>query len=127
MYLLLCAALLAFSPVADTAAREAYEAFTDFFESAGTAAPEGVRVLGVKLEGDHLTVNISDDIMNYGGNENERELIRQLLETAASLPDTVYFTLLIESRLIPLPEGREVERMSINYNDCWGFFLNSST
>jgi spore germination protein GerM len=65
-----------------------------------------VRVLGVSIIEGCLTLDVSAEILAYGGNANERALIAQLLETAFGLPRVDTLTLTVEGKLVPLPEGR---------------------
>jgi spore germination protein GerM len=105
--------ILAFTPAAAEKEPEAvYNLFVSYFESENISAPEDVRVLGVKINDDHLILNVSGEIANYGGNANEQNLIAELLHTAASIDGITYFTLLTEGELTTLPEGRTVENLS---------------
>jgi spore germination protein GerM len=120
MFILLSVILAALAPApvvsvspSVSPAEEAFMLFVNLFETASGSIPDNVRVLGVKLEEEHLTVNVSESIMHFGGNANERALINQLLAAAASLPDIKFLTLLVEGELVPLPEGRVVEKLPV--------------
>ena len=97
-----------------TAEQQAYLLLDDFF-TAGlvSSAPRGVSVIGVKIEGDLLTVNLSRQILNYGGTANENILLAQFLKTALDIPGIRKVTLLVDSFLRPLPEGSMIREATI--------------
>ena len=97
----------------DTKEELAFALFTYFFETVTYAMPEGVRVLDVTLDNGHLILNVSEDIMQYGGNTNEHALIAQMIRAALSLIGVEKLTLLIEGELRYLPEGRIIESHAI--------------
>ena len=89
-----------------TAEQEAYLLMDDFFTSGlAVSVPQGVSVIGVKIEEDTLTVNVSRQILQYGGTANENILLAQFLKTALDMPGIHKVTLLVDSFLRPLPEG----------------------
>jgi hypothetical protein len=88
--------------------------FEDFFAAAAYCVPEGVRVLSVEIDEDCLILDVSGDILRYGGNAYERALVAQCVRTALALPGVEYFTLLVEGELQPLTEGRTVEKYTEN-------------
>lgn len=92
-----------------TPAEEAYLVFDYFFDRAAYCVPEGVSVLGVKIEDGCLWLNVSAEILAYGGNTFERALIAQCYKTATALPGVERLTLLVDSIVQTLPEGRLVE------------------
>jgi hypothetical protein len=93
----------------DSAARLAYDIFTALFGSEDSPLPADTRVLGVRFRSGVLTVNVSEEILSVGGNENERLLVAALVEAAHGVPGAAHLTLLIEGELRPLPEGRIVD------------------
>ena len=84
--------------------------FTIFFEDSAyrmTFTPMYVQVLAIFFCDDtkHLTLDVSSQILSYGGGTYfEEHLTNRLLRNAQGL-GAVYFTLLIESELRYLPEG----------------------
>ncbi|MDR1665173.1 MAG: GerMN domain-containing protein, partial [Clostridiales bacterium] len=96
-----------------THAENARRLFECFFETAAYCVPSDVRVLSAEMDGDCLVLNVSEDILCYGGNAYETALIAQCEKNAAALPGVEYFTLLIEGELQSLAEGRTVERRPV--------------
>jgi hypothetical protein len=97
----------------DDAARLAFDIFTAFFSDEDNPIPADVRVLGVRLLDGALTVNVSEEILAFGGNENERLLVAALIEAARGVPGASHLTLLIEGESKPLSEGRVVESIPL--------------
>ena len=96
-------------PATNTPEEHAQAAFKYFFRYSSYGVPENVNVLGVSLEDGLLTVDVSREILNYGGGSAfERALTTQLIKIAAEVPGTVRFILTIEGTLQPLAEGTEV-------------------
>jgi hypothetical protein len=93
----------------DSAARLAFDIFTAFFIGGDSPLPADTRVLGVRVRGSVLTVNVSDEILLLGGNENERLFVAALIEAARGVPGVTHLTLLIDGEQRPLPEGRFVD------------------
>ena len=73
-------------------------------------APQGVEVRDVLFfwECGHLLINLSADIMLYGGTYFEYRLVEKLLANAAAMPHVAYFTVLIEGQIGYLPEGTKL-------------------
>ena len=114
MCALLLAAVLAFTPISmEPEPEKIFALFENYFASENISAPKNVSVLGIKIDGGHLILNVSAEILNYGGNANERELIKELLDTAASVEGVTAFTLLVSGELVTLPEGRELDNYKI--------------
>jgi hypothetical protein len=97
------------APPQTSAAQLAFDTFTALFEDEANPLPRNVRVLGTRIRDGVLTVNISEDILIWGGNENEKILIAMLKETALAVPGATRLTLLIEGEVQALAEGRMVE------------------
>jgi hypothetical protein len=97
----------------DSEARFAFDIFTAFFNDEDNPIPSDVRVLGVRFNDGALTVNVSEEILAFGGNENERLLVKALTCAARGVPGASYLTLLIEGELRPLAEGRVVENIPL--------------
>ena len=95
-------------PATDTAEAHAAVAFEYFFRYGSYGVPDNVEVLGVELVDGRLTVDVSEDIANYGGSAFERALAAQLIKIAQELPKTDSFTLLIEGEARPLAQGTEI-------------------
>jgi len=85
--------------------------FTEIFNNINPEkmiyAPPNVSILGISFHAaaSHLIINLSVDIMNYGGTHNEYMLIQKLLANAASMADVRYLTILIEGQEQYFPEG----------------------
>ena len=83
------------------------EIFDNFNPDKMVFVPPGVRILGVAFDDvrGHLTLNLSDDILNYGGTYFEDRLVSKLLANAAGLEGVRYLTVLIEGQQRYFPEG----------------------
>ena len=97
-------------PARLTTEQRALLIFTEVFEdslSKKLFVPKNVKVLDVffDYESTHLILNLSQDILNYGGTYFEDKLVSILLANAAALPEVGYFTVLIEGKRLHLPEG----------------------
>ena len=57
-----------------------------------------------------LTINVSSDVMNYGGTYFEYRFTQKLIKNALSIEGVSYFTLLVEGELTHLPEGVKIYR-----------------
>ena len=97
----------------DNPEKMAQALFVQFFNSASYAVPTGVEVLGAVIESGILVLDVSANILHFGGNANEHALVMQILKNAASLPGINSITLLTEGRLGHLPEGRIVYRHNL--------------
>ena len=97
---------LLFEKDAYTQEEEAFAVFADFFGNGFFCVPEKVKLLAAEIENGCLILNVSEDILRYGGNAYERALVLQLMKTASSFPGIEYLTLLIEGESHPLTEGR---------------------
>lgn len=93
-----------------------YQAWVMFTEIFGRHnfdfVPQDVRVLAVNFDNydGHLTLDVSAEIMNYGGTYFEYYFVKKLIKNATSLEEVCYFTLLVEGELIHLPEGVKIYR-----------------
>ncbi len=94
-------------------ARQAFDTFEALFADEAATVPTGVRVLGVRIRDGALTVNVSGEILNWGGNENERMLIETLIATAQKITGVTHLTLLTEGEPRPLCEGRYIDDMPL--------------
>ena len=98
---------------ADTTEGSPRTAFEHFFRYGCYGVPENVKVLDVSLLEGLLTVNVSKDILSYGGSAFERALVEQLTKIAAEIPGTERFTLTIDGVLRPLIQGTEIDRLQL--------------
>ena len=96
---------------------KAFIVFSCLFNMSPYCVPDGVRVRGVKIENDCLTVNVSEEILLYGGCAYENALAAQCIKTAAALPSVKKLTLLIGSILRPLPEGTMIFEQDLLIHD----------
>ena len=80
-------------------------------------APPNVRILDVLfLAGSsHLILNLSSDILNFGGTHFEYKLIHKLLTNAAGIGKATYFTILIDGQNQYFPEGVLILNNSLHY------------
>lgn len=99
------------SPCDIPAVTEPTAAFESFFQEEWV--PAGVAVLGTSLNDGILTVDVSEEILNYGGNAFEAELVAELAAIAATVPGAEHFSLTIEGQRSPLAEGYIIEGMSL--------------
>ncbi len=70
-----------------------------------TYIPKDTKLLDVALNNDSLQINVSKEILNYGGTAWEENLKKQILHTAFSIPGVNRFTLFIEGAEGILTEG----------------------
>lgn len=71
--------------------------------------PSQTEILSVQWYGNELIVDVSRDIISYGGgNAMEYAVVGELLEMAFSIPEVESFTLLIEGEEDCLPEGTRI-------------------
>ena len=100
-------------PAADTAEMHALTAFEHFFRYGSYGIPHNVKVLNVSLANGLLTVDVSADILSYGGSAFERALAEQLIKIAAEIPSAEKFTLTTDGVLRPLIYGTEINRIQL--------------
>ena len=71
--------------------------------------PSQTEILSVQWYGNELVVDVSKEIISYGGgNAMEYAIVGELLEAAFSIPEVESFTLLIEGKEDCLPEGTRI-------------------
>jgi len=97
--------------VIDKTVDEATAIFESFFQEGPEWVPAGVEVRGASLNEGLLTVDVSEEILNYGGNAFEAELVAELAAVAATVPGAEHFSLIIEGQRSPLAEGYTIEAM----------------
>ncbi|MCL2376824.1 MAG: hypothetical protein FWC76_05440 [Defluviitaleaceae bacterium] len=125
--LLLLALIFTFPQVvgakeADAAAGPCIEArallvFSEIFDNADNLyyVPLDVRVFDVFFHAEyaHLVINLSPEVLNYGGTHFEWEFVRILLINASSIEGVGYFTVLIDGQRRCLPEGTEIHEIRV--------------
>lgn len=80
--------------------------FTRLFEDAEIPfIPDNVEILGVSVFDGCLGLNVSGDILNYGGTYYEIHLRNQIIKTALSIPGISKVSLSIENLREHLTEG----------------------
>lgn len=91
------------------------EIFNNFDPDKMIYAPPNVQVLDVFFHPyeAHLILNVSDEILNYGGTHFEYRLVNKLLKNAGNIPGVGYFTVLIEGRREHLPEGIKIHEIRV--------------
>ena len=96
-------------PLTDISPSFADAAYRLFFSKAGYGVPEDVTVLSIVIENGLLTLDVSENILSFGGgNAFEFALTSQLLAIAAEIPEVERFSLAIEGEMRHLPEGSEL-------------------
>ncbi|NLL70675.1 MAG: GerMN domain-containing protein [Epulopiscium sp.] len=70
--------------------------------------PQGTYIIDVSLEEGDCIINLSKEILQYGGTYFEKMLSEQLLSTIFAFPQVQKMTLLIEGNHRPLTEGTEL-------------------
>ncbi|MDR2183036.1 MAG: GerMN domain-containing protein [Clostridiales bacterium] len=98
--------------------------FSEIFDNADADkmiyAPPQVRILDIIFHGaaSHLVVNLSAEILNYGGTHFEDRLIYKLLINAAGIGNVAYLTILIDGRPQYFPEGTIILKNSLALFNC---------
>ena len=91
--------------------------FSDIFDNSHDLyyVPHGVSVLDVffHTEYTHLVLNLSPEVLNYGGTHFEWEFVQILLINAASIEEVGYFTVLIDGQRRYLPEGTKIHEIRV--------------
>lgn len=77
--------------------------------------PNNVEILDVFFQHKtaNLILNLSAEILKYGGTYFEYRLIEMLLANASQIPKVDYLTILIEGHLRPLPEGTLMHKTKV--------------
>lgn len=71
--------------------------------------PTGIRLISVKCSDGYVVIDVSGDILSYGGGSTmEIGLVRQILYNAFQFDDTEYLTVLIDGKIQCLPEGTKI-------------------
>ena len=98
-------------PLTGSSTAEGYAriAYKYFFRYGIYGVPENVQVLDITFEDGLLTVDVSEDIVLYGGGSAfEMALVAQLTEIAGVVPGVDRLTLLIEGKEQPLAQGTKL-------------------
>ncbi len=80
----------------------------DNHRNLNSAVPEGVIIKRILYINGSLDVEVSKDIMNYGGTAREVEMVNQILATVFAYDKVEKFTLLIQENGKLLVEGTEI-------------------
>ena len=91
-----------------SASEEAFVVFDNLFREHSYCIPPHVRVLNARVEGGVLTLDVSGDILLYGGSAYEANLKAQILRNSYGIPGVNKVTLSIGGQYRPLPEGNEI-------------------
>ncbi|MDR1532448.1 MAG: GerMN domain-containing protein [Clostridiales bacterium] len=87
----------------------AYSVFSAMFGGENTyCIPAGVTVLGTEIREGNLFLDLSAEILDYGGSFYEERLKAQLISTALGLPGVASLSLLVNGRRAGLSEGGEI-------------------
>jgi len=102
------------------------EIFDNFNPDKMIYVPYGVRILDVFFHAEyaHLVLNLSADILNYGGTHFEYRMINKLLINAASIQEVGYFTILIDGQRQYFPEGTMILNNSLASFNCPRFKIS---
>lgn len=97
----------------------AFMIFSNLFEPSGKDAlpfiSEGTKLLSVKIYKEHLIIDVSRQITDYGGGTAfEQALVNTLVQNARQLSGISTVSLLIEGKPEYLPEGTGVFELKIN-------------
>ena len=77
--------------------------------------PEGVELLGLNIADGLLTIDVSGDILDYGGSAFERALAAQLVQIAAGVPGVDSLSLRVDGLRQPLAYGTEFDGLDVSY------------
>ncbi|MCL2855131.1 MAG: GerMN domain-containing protein [Defluviitaleaceae bacterium] len=101
-------------PAYFTTEQQAWVVFSKIFNNINpdkmTFVPPNVQILNIWFENGALTLNLSSDVIKYGGTYFEHRFVEKLLKNAAQLPASHYITILTEGRARHLPEGIKIFR-----------------
>lgn len=78
--------------------------------------PEGVTITNILYINGELDVEVSEDILNYGGTAREISMVDQILATVFSYDEVNTFTLYIEEEREYLVEGMSINKYT---RDKW--------
>ena len=91
------------------------EIFNNFDPEKMIYVPPDVQVLDVFFHpyDAHLILNVSSEILNYGGTHFEDRLVTKLIKNAGNIPGVGYFTVLIDGQREYLPEGIMIHEFKV--------------
>ena len=98
--------------------------FSEIFDNANSDkmiyAPRDVRILDVFFHREyaHLVLNLSSEVMNYGGTHFEWQFVRKLIANAASIREVGYLSVLVDGQRRYLPEGTKIHEIRV-YDGLW--------
>ena len=99
---------------------KAMQIFSEIFDNSHERnyIPHSVRVLDTFFHKEyaHLVLNLSPEVLNYGGTHFEWHFVQILLMNAANMEEVGYFTVLIDGQLQYLPEGTKIHELRIYGN-----------
>jgi len=74
----------------------------------------GTRLLGIWRDAEMLYLNLSREVLGYGGGAgNERLLLEQLFRNAQDVEGVVWLTVLVEGETVVWPEGSHTRKIPI--------------
>ena len=92
-----------------TPGQKAYILFESLFRNGDSMGwpilPRNVRVLEAVIVDETLILNVSEEVLNYGGTAYERAFAAELAMNALTFPQVKRLTLLIQGEKSSLPEG----------------------
>jgi len=95
------------------------EIFDNFNPDKMIYAPPNVRILDIffHASNSHLILNLSADILNFGGTHFEYRLIHKLLINAAGIKEVDSLTILIDGQRQYFPEGTKVHEQELSIDN----------
>jgi len=73
-----------------------------------TELPKGTRLIGSSIEADTVTLNISRELTDYGGNAREEGILNQILFSMGQIEGVSKVKILIAGEATTLPEGTDL-------------------
>lgn len=87
-------------------AKKVFESY--FNEGHSYYVPKNVEINSLYYENGHLYLNISSEVLNYGGNFHENILKAEITRNALEIENVEKFTLLIDNKVGLLTEGGSI-------------------
>jgi len=73
-----------------------------------TELPKGTKLIGSSIKDDTVTLNISRELTNYGGNAREDGILKQVLFSMGQIEGISKVKILVDGELTTLPEGTDL-------------------
>ncbi len=93
-----------------TGSQRAYAVFSKLFTSPFNAyIPDNTKLISANINDHVLILNVSEEILKYGGSYNETRIKELIIKNALDLEGVDCVTLLVNGDCVPLPEGSEID------------------